>query len=554
MSYANFDRKLKDVGRLRQILEVLLKNELGFFIEALRLKRFMPLSRTMDSTKFIHKDTQPYRIVKVMEELGGTFVKLGQLLSIRPDLVPKEYTDAFSTLQDQVPAFPYSQVKAIVEKELGKKLKDVFLSFDPVPVAAASIGQVHIAKLKDGKKVAVKIQRPGIDKLFKTDIDMMYLFVYLFQKYHPQDVVNIKEIVEEFEEYTVKEMSYSNEAKNIDAFFKNPSDNTSTKIPKVYFDYSTDKVLTMEYVEGRKLSELLKSKKLFNRKLIARNIVDSVLSQVFVNGVFHADPHPGNILIMPNYNIAWLDFGIVGYFSEDLKEKATDIFVSVIEGDVEMLSTSLMNVGVVEDGADIEVFKEDLHKNLNRFYGAEIKDINIGELFQEILNLAKKHHLKLPKDFILLGKTIITTQGVAMELDPTFNLVAVAKPFVEKLIRQRNSPKKIFGKVMKSAIQFKEFIAEMPKQANELVLRIRQTEKIGEKLDSDMQNMTAEIDRSSNRIALGLLITAFLISSAIIWSFNQPQAFGLPLFSIIGIAIAFVLFFILTFSIAKEKF
>ena len=261
MPFADFDKKLKDLNRLKQILEVLIRNEMGYFVEILRLKKFLPLSRTMDAKKFIRTDTQPMRVVRIVEQLGGGFIKLGQLLSIRPDLVPLEYANAFTTLQDHVPAFPYTKVKQIVETELHGTLKELFMSFDPMPIAAASIGQVHLAKLKNGKRVAVKVQRPDIERIFRSDIDIMYLFVHLMQKYHDQNVVDPKEIVEEFEDYTLKELNYVNEAKNIDAFHVKLKDSTSAKVPKVYWDMTTEKVLTMEYLEGRKLSELIKRKR-----------------------------------------------------------------------------------------------------------------------------------------------------------------------------------------------------------------------------------------------------------------------------------------------------
>jgi len=487
MPFADFDKKLKDLNRLKQILEVLIRNEMGYFVEILRLKKFLPLSRTMDAKKFIRTDTQPMRVVRIVEQLGGGFIKLGQLLSIRPDLVPLEYANAFTTLQDHVPAFPYTKVKQIVETELHGTLKELFMSFDPMPIAAASIGQVHLAKLKNGKRVAVKVQRPDIERIFRSDIDIMYLFVHLMQKYHDQNVVDPKEIVEEFEDYTLKELNYVNEAKNIDAFHVKLKDSTSAKVPKVYWDMTTEKVLTMEYLEGRKLSELIKSKKMLNRKLIARNIVDSILNQVFVNGVFHADPHPGNILVTPNYTIAWLDFGIVGYFDDELREKVTDLFIASIQGDTDALATSLLSLGALDEGVDMEIFKADLKKNMERFYSIPVKEIRLGDLFEEIISLSKKHGLKLPKNFVLLGKTIITTQGVAAELDPDFNLVLSAKPFVEKLVKQRNSPRQVFTRLIKSTRQFKQFISDVPKQTNELLLRVRQVEKMGEKIDTAVQ-------------------------------------------------------------------
>ncbi len=553
MPFADFDRKLKDVGRLRKILDVLIKNGMGYYVDSLKLKKFLPISRTMEPHKFLRAETKPERVVKAFEELDGTFIKLGQLLSIRPDLVPKEYSDAFAKLQDEVPPFPYPVAKATVEEELGKSLKDLFESFEPVAVAAASIGQVHLARLKGGKQVAIKVQRPGIKEVLGTDLDILYLFVYLFDKYHHPDIIDPKEIVEEFEDYTKKEINYLNEAKNIEAFHRNFEGDESTKIPKVYWDYTTEKVLTMEYVKGKKLSGLLRSKKLFNRKLIAKNIVESILKQVFEHGVFHADPHPGNIIVLPSYRIAWLDFGIVGYFSEEMREKVTELFISIIRKDLDSMAHSLLDLGLVEGEVDNEIFKADIQKTMGKFYDVSLNEIKLGEMFHEILNLSKKHKIKLPKDLILLGKTVVTTEGVAAELDSSFNLVGIARPFVENLIRRKTSPRYVFSRIMKSASEFRGFISDVPKQANDLISRLRKTEKLGEQIDSDIRGLGSEIDKSSNRIAIGLLITAFLISGALIMNLAQPQFLGIPIFSLAFFMIAFFLFFVLTVSIARER-
>ena len=236
-----------------------------------------------------------------------------------------------------------------------------------------------------------------------------------------------------------------------------------------------------------------------------------------------------------------------------MREKVTDLFIASIQGDTDALATSLLSLGALDEGVDMEIFKADLKKNMERFYSIPVKEIRLGDLFEEIISLSKKHGLKLPKNFVLLGKTIITTQGVAAELDPDFNLVLSAKPFVEKLVKQRNSPRQVFTRLIKSTRQFKQFISDVPKQTNELLLRVRQVEKMGEKIDTDLKTLSSEMDKSSNRVALGILITAFLISSSLILNFEQPDFMGFPVFSLAGYLIAFFLFFVLTVSIARER-
>lgn len=551
---ANIPQDIRDIKRLEQILNVLFKYEMGYFIEKLKLKHFLSLHKRLQSNKFEKKETQPETMRKILEELGGTFIKLGQLLSLRPDLIPKEYCDEFKKLQDNVKHFPGNDALEIIKLEFNRDIKKVFSFFNKKPIAAASVAQVHEAVLKDGTKVVVKIQRPGIRKLIETDIDILYHLAHLIEKKFEPKIIKPLEIVKEFEDYTKNELNFVIEAKNIDKFYKNFENDKITKIPKVFLDYTTEKVLTMEFIDGIKISELKKiPKKRADERKIAKNIVNSVLKQVFVDGFFHADPHPGNIMVLKNNRIAFLDFGIVGHFDEELKEKIVNFFVSAVTGDLSSIAENFFDLGFVEPEINIEEFKEDLYDHLESYYGASLEEINISRLFSEMFFLAKKYNMHLPSDLILLGKTIVTVEGTAMEIYPGFNLVEEGKIFVEKLIKKRIHPKYIIKKVVKTTHSLKRFIEKFPNQTSELIRRIKEGDMGIHEIDKDIKTLTSEMDRSSNRIAIGLLITAFLISSALIMNVQQESFYGFPVYSSIGFLIALVLLFILFLSFVREK-
>ncbi|NQV08626.1 hypothetical protein HQ529_02095, partial [Candidatus Woesearchaeota archaeon] len=307
------------------------------------------------------------------------------------------------------------------------------------------------------------------------------------------------------------------------------------------------------FITGTKLSELKTTKKGFSKKILAKNIVDSILTQVFIHGVFHADPHPGNILALKNNKVAFLDFGIVGHFDDELKDKITELFVAMISGNLEEIAESFTDIGIVGEETDIEEFKEDLYNNMEKYYDTSLDEINISSLFGDLLFLAKKYNMHMPSDLILLSKTIITTEGTALGLDPDFNFVEIGKPFVKSLVKSRVHPKEIMKKVVRTTHNLKRFIEKFPKQTNELIKRIKQGDKGIENIDRDLQVLAREMDRSSNRVALGLLITAFLISSAMIMGVEQKMIYGFPLYSSVGFLIGIMLLIMLLLSFMREK-
>jgi len=554
MKITNVPQDIRDLKRLEQLLNLLFRYELAFFVHKLRLKSFLPLSKRLQQEAFQKRETNPEHIRKIMESMGGAFVKLGQLLSLRPDLIPTEYCNEFRKLQDSVKPFPYAEAQRVVESELKKPLKEMFLSFSDKPLAAASIGQVHEAALPDGSKVAVKVQRPGIRKTIETDIDLMRRFAELIEHYLKPAVFSPVEIVREFEAYTQNELDYIKEAKNTDRFSEHFSKDRTIRIPKIYWDHTSDKVLTMEFIRGTKCNDADAVKKEgFSSKIIVRNVVNAVFTQVFVNGFFHGDPHPGNILVLKQNRIAFLDFGIVGCLSQETKERAARLFVSMVMGDITGTAEGMIRMGLVGPSTDMESLERRLEEKLSKYYDVSVSHINLASLFSEIISLARESRMKVPSDFILLGKTIVTVQGFAVSLDPDFNLVKASKPFVKKMMKDRMSPKHILKHIAKSTTELSTFISNMPRQAAELLARIEDADRTAASIDTDIKALRWEMDKSSNRMTIGLITAAVLISSALLAATGTGQGSSLRHAALFGFTLAAFLLLFLVISIIREK-
>jgi ubiquinone biosynthesis protein len=527
----------------------LLKYEFGFLISKFNLTKHLPLQKRLDKKGFKNEQANPVKIKTVFEELGGTFIKLGQLLSLRPDLIPKEYCDEFSKLQDNVKPFSAEEAKKIIEHELKKPLKEIFKDFDSKPLAAASIGQVHKAKLLNGHHVVVKIQRHGIIEQMKTDTDILYHVAHLAEKHYPQ--LNPVEIVAEFEKYTENELDYIKEAKNVDKFYKNFSHDSHIKIPKVFFEYTTSKVLVLEYIDGKKLSELKLSSK--EKKWIIKEVVNSLFKQVFIDGIFHADLHPGNILIIDKKTIAFLDFGIVGRLTDEMKDKVLNLFSAIVLGKLDMICDSLLALGIAEDDVNEEELRDDLRNSLGEYYGTTMQQVNISDAYHKIIHLAKKNRLELPLNFVLLGKALITVEGFAQEYDPSFNIVNEAKPFAQKMLDRKMQPGYIFKSVLKTSDKIKDFIVKMPDQAAVLISRLKDQDANVRKIHSDLQSLSGQMNNASNRVVLGLVIMGLLVASGFLMQYSKWQIMGMSAPSFIGFSTAFIFLFFLLISMLRKR-
>ncbi|MBS1267242.1 MAG: protein kinase UbiB [Candidatus Woesearchaeota archaeon] len=546
-------KEVTDFSRFKQIVNVLFKYEFGYLIHGIKLSHILPFHKKLQKHKF-KKNENPKQLRKAFEELGGAFIKLGQMLSIRPDLVPKEYAQEFTKLQDKVGPFAVSKSKSIIKKELGKPVNELFLEFDNKPIAAASVGQVHVARLKSGKQVAVKVKRPGVNKLFHTDIHLLFYLAKLVKKHFPKTLVDPVEIIKQFQKYTIKEMDYIREAKSIDKFFKNFKDDKTTKIPKVYWKYTTNKVLTTELILGTELLNVQNNKTKLNKKKVTRNIVTSFLKQIFVDGFFHADPHPANIFVLKDSSIALVDFGINGFLDEKLKEDSADLFIALIRGDVDMVAESMVNLGFIVEPIDMGSLKEDLVDHLSEYRGTSIKHVDLSDLFHNLLGIAREYKIKFPVNFVLLCKSIVTLESSCEILDPEFNLLETAKPFVKKLEKRKISPKQVFRKTHTYTHKVMRFMRNFPEKSDEFFMEFKSADRTMKSIHRDMGALTKEISRSTINLIFGLIIVSLVIGSAMVHPYSDRLIWGIPLFSFMYLSIAsLLLIYIIVFNLHKKK-
>ncbi|MFH1637676.1 MAG: AarF/ABC1/UbiB kinase family protein [Candidatus Woesearchaeota archaeon] len=551
----SFIKTFKSLKRLRQISNVLFKEEMGYVIDRLRLKKHLDLHKKLKAGEFIKPiDSPEVRLRRVMETLGATFVKFGQLLSLRYDALPAKYCDEFSKLQDDVPQFPYAKAKSIIETELNKPITEIFKTFNPTPIAAASVGQVHVATLKTGEVVAVKVQRPKVEETFHIDIGLLHYLADMAERHYPElEKYYLKDLVKEFEKYTERELNYKMEAKNIDDFYNSFKDNTVVKIPKVYWDYTTRRVLVMEYVKGVKISDVDNFRKYrSNKKQVVENVLSSVVKQIFVHKIFHADPHPGNIFLRTNNKIAFLDFGIVGRLTPEMVENIEDLVIGVVKPDINLIAKSFVEIGTLDDSIDLKAFKTDLVDAMAMYYNTSLKHADLRGFFMTSLALSSKYNLKLPLNFVLLIKCITTLEGFCIKYYPDINVVPFMRPYVTEMVKERASPRYILNSVRKNLIETTGFLKSLPSDFHTLI----RTLKGGTKTEMEMKDLrefTIELDRSSNRMTYGMIIAALIIASAMIIKMEiHPIYYGIPFLAYISLGLAIIMSFILFVSIARE--
>jgi len=550
-------KEVRDIRRFSQILGVLAEEGFDYLVGRIGLGKYVPITKKLKSKLKGKGDRKPEVMLRrTLEKLGPTFIKFGQLLSVRPDLIPKEYCRELEKLQDNVKPFSYPEARETIKKELGKDIEHIFLNFEKNPIASASISQVYKASLKDGTKVAVKVQRPDVKHIMETDIEIMEYIARLIEN----NVEGIRiykplRIIKEFREWTEKELDFRLEARNAKRFYDNFKGSKTVSIPKVYDDFTTEKILVLEFVEGvelHNLKEIKKRKIDFNE--VIKNGFEAIMTQVFVHGIFHADPHPGNIIVKQNNSIAFVDFGIVGYFDEKLKNKCIDMLYGIVEQDEEMIMETLVSMGLEAD-TDFEQLKSDIGVIISPLQHASMKEIKISKVIEEILDIGLRHKVRIPASFVLFGKTIITLEGVALEYDPDFKLVETTKPFIEKLMIKRSNPVYILKNFVHDLHKYRRFAEEFPEKADKVLDRLqRGTFKVDIE-DTDIKKLALELDKSSNRIAYGTLTAALLVTSAILINVEKgPSILGIPILAFFSFFFASVFLFILVLSIFREKF
>ncbi len=541
----NLIQKIHNIQRLKQILQVLGKYGFGYIIDRLDIERNV-VGRKLISLASIKKSDffdmpVPVRIRKMLEELGPTFIKFGQMLSIRPDLIPLELCKEMEKLQDKVPPFSDEKVEKQIFDEFKKPINEIFNTFSSSPVAAASLSQVHLAELKTGEKVVVKVQRPGLKKIITADLNILSVLAQLMERHIEETrLYNRPEIVNEFRKTLLKEIDFNTEARNIDKFRRNFKSDDNIYILKVFHDLSTKKVLTMEQIEGIKVSKVEEIEKAgLDRKQIAINGMDAVLKQIFTYGFFHADSHPGNIFVLKDKRIAFIDFGMVGRIDEETKMQLSNILTAVIRQDVPAIIDSFISMGTIDEEVSFKKLSLDLTDLVESYYEIPLKELKMDKVLPDILNVISQNKIKIPPDLFLLSRALITIEGVGKKLYPDFDAVTRTKPFVTKLIRQKYSPKMIAREIKGLARELYRFTRILPKDLTLIFNKIKKGKLKIEFEHRGLENLIFEMDRVSNRIAFSVVIAALIIGSSIVIHVDKgPLLFELPVLGLIGFLFA----------------
>ncbi len=559
LTFSRINRNIRSIRRYRNILGILIKYGFGHIVEQLNISYYLELGRRIvtlgTAPKEIERLTQPVRMRLAMEELGPTFVKLGQILSTRPDILPREYIEELKKLQDNVPSISADAVRGQIQRELGYPVEELFAEFSDIPMAAASVAQVHRGRLRTGEQVVVKIRRPGIDQVISSDLEILMGLAYLIDQHIPAShIYDPIGIVKEFRRILNREMDFNREGRTIDRFAQNFLEDPTVKVPKVFWDYTGETVLTMEYIDGIKISNLeLLAARGHDLKTIARTGADSILKQVLIYGYFHGDPHPGNLFVLEGDILCYLDYGMVGRLDEELKFQLIELISAILDRDVERVLNSLLFSGQMSEETDSQQLHRDLSEFIDDYYELPLQEINAGRLLTEFIDILSTYHIRFPADLMLLAKALVTIEGIGRQLDPEFNMITHIKPFMGRLARERINPAALSREAMRTVQGYSALLKSLPRDLKEFIGRVNRNKFKIDLEHRGLERLIIDLDKSSNRISFSLLIASLIVGSSLIMQTERPPfLFGYPLLGFLGYSIAGVLGLWLAIAILRS--
>jgi ubiquinone biosynthesis protein len=550
----------RSLGRLSEIAQVMVRHGFGYFLEAHKLTDLLPGRSAEARLAAVYEEGTSARgqhLRELLDELGPTFVKFGQLLSTRPDVVPPDIIAELRALQDDVRPFPFEQAERVIEEDLGNSIERLFLDFDPVPVAAASIGQVHRATLPNGHIVAVKVQRPGAPRQIEADLNLLYQAAKLVkERVRALDFIDAHGLVDEFARQIRQELDYRLEARNAQAFHRDFASNPHVHVPKVYWGYTRARVLTLEWLDGTQLADVdTLALSLEERRELAYRITDTWMAMIFRNGFFHGDPHPANIMVMGEAGaIGLVDFGAVGKLTDDDMSKVTRLFIDAASENVDALPKRLADLGVRYPKEREQEFLAELREIYYRYYGASLSEIDPIQVIREAFQLIYSMNLHLPTRFLLLDRSIATLGSVGIELYPDFNVFEVARPYARSLLIERFTPQRIARRARRDAIAYAQILREAPYQFHDLMEQVRDGQIEVGFVHKGLDDFLEQTQRVFNRLVIALIVVGGLIGSSLIGVFatGGPHMLGVNVISVIGFALSTVLAIWLLWGVVRS--
>jgi len=521
--------------RMQQIAEVLLRHGLGYMATQIGL----PLPQRIRPTEPV-PETIPARVRATLEDLGPTFIKLGQLLSTRADILPPDWVEELSRLQDSVPPFPMDQVRAQIESELGAPLEALFPRFDPEPIAAASVGQVHRAELPDGTQVVVKVQRPGLAAEVEGDLAVLAEIARLAEgRTAWGKVYSFTELVDHLAREMREQLDYTIEGRHADHVREALADDPDVLVPMVYWAYTTPRVLTLEYIEGERLSDVIaRCPEPEERRRLALVLARAMVRQALRDGVYHADPHPGNLLVTPDGRLVLMDFGLVGFLDEPLRDALIALVLGIVDHDPVGMSLALQDLGILTRPVPQRALQRDLQRLIRQYYEIPLSQVSVGQMLQQVLALAVKYGVQVPAELGQLVRTLMTLEGVVRQLDPDLSVMEIAQPVAAELRRERFSLDRLTREIRRNAIITARILDQLPTRLQVLLQRLEGGQLPVVIEQGDFDRNLPQISRLVNRLAAAMVIAGTLLSAGILLGFGVGPTWGdVSVLGLIGLAL-----------------
>ena len=539
----------RSLGRLSEIAQVMVRHGFGYFLEAHKLTDLLPgrsAEARLAASSMNGASARGQHLRELLDALGPTFVKFGQLLSTRPDVVPPDIIAELRGLQDDVRPFPFEQAERVIVEELGNSIDRLFLDFDREPVAAASIGQVHRATLPNGKSVAVKVQRPGAPRQIEADLVLLYQAARLVkERVRALDFIDAHALIDEFARQIRQELDYRLEGRNAQTFHRNFAGDPHVHVPRVYWTYTRTRVLTLEWLQGTQLADVDRLPlSIEERRDLAYQIAEAWMAMIFRHGFFHGDPHPANILILEEAGtIGLVDFGAVGKLTDDDMTKLTRIFIDAASENVDVLPKRLADLGVRYPKEREDEFLAELREIYYRYYGASLSEIDPIQVIRETFQLIYSMNLHLPTRFLLLDRSIATVGAVGVELYPDFNVFEVARPYARGLMLDRFTPQRLAKRAQRDAVRYAQVFAEAPFQWHDFMEQVRDGQIEVGFVHKGLDDFLEQTQRVFNRLVIALIVTGGLIGSSLIGIFAKtgPHVLGLHIVAAFGFFLSAVL-------------
>ncbi len=544
---------VRHLPRYREVANVFIKYGFASVYDRLNLP-FLKIEKRNDKVdERLQQKNTARRLRYAFEELGPTFIKMGQLLSTRADWLNPEYIKELENLQDNVPPFPWEEVKRILTDE-GMDIEKDFSYFNPCPIAAASIGQVHEGTLATGERVVVKVKRPGIDEMVKTDLEILReISVWLERRSEWIRFYKLSEVIEELGIALVNELDFEKEARNIEIFHRNFQDSDTVIIPNVFWAYSGKRVVTMEYVEGVKISDFAALKEHhYDTCRVAAHIVKALYLQIYVHGFFHADPHPGNMAVSSGEKIIFYDFGQVGVIDEYDRDKYMILVIGMMNHDVTGVTRVLLEIADDASHVSVEDLRRDVANLSRKYYGLPLSQINIGEALAELIDLSVNYRVRLPAELSLLVKMLMTIESTISQLDPTISLVDIAEPYGKRALRARFSGKKIKQEITEILLDYGHIARTMPRDVSNTFKKLSDGQIMIKMEHHRLDKLGSKLDLISNRLSLAIILASLIIGTSLFVNMSGSSIIARIPIAELGFILAVILGLFLAYSILRS--